>query len=143
MPPSAIWDLFFESFYFRHYFHECVARVEIIENKMTRKINLILHEIEVYVKRFIVWYDGIRSLLAKPPIFTDESFPLSLKLCMIWFSTGCGTGNEILVFFALTPWSTSNQNENKTKRFTRQRQKQTGKDFPLRRRAKREETPSL
>ena len=36
------------------YLHECVARVEIIENKMTRKINLILHELEVYVKRFIV-----------------------------------------------------------------------------------------
>ena len=59
MPPSAIWDLFFESFYFRYYFHECVARVEIIENKMTRKINLILHEIEVYVNKFIVWYKGI------------------------------------------------------------------------------------
>ena len=66
MPPSAIWDLFFESFYFRHYFHECVARVKIIENNKTRKINLILHELEVYVKRFIVWYEGIRSPLANP-----------------------------------------------------------------------------
>ena len=99
MPPSAIWDLFFESFCFRDYFHECVARVKIIENKMTRKINLILHELEVYVKRFIVWYEGIRSLLGKPPIFTDESSQLSSKLYMFWFSTGCETGYEILVFF--------------------------------------------
>ena len=36
---------FFKLFYFRHYFHECVARVEIIGNKMTRKIYLILHEL--------------------------------------------------------------------------------------------------
>ena len=102
MPPSAIWDLFFESFYFRDYFHECVARVKIIENKMTRKINLILHELEVYVKRFIVWYKGIRSPLAiKPPIFTDESSQLSSKLYMFWFSTWtrCRTGHGILVFF--------------------------------------------
>ena len=101
MPPSAIWDLFFESFYFRDYFHECVARVKIIENKMTRKINLILHELEVYVKRFIVWYKGIPSPLAKPPIFTDESSQLSSKLYMFWFSTWtrCGTDHEIFVFF--------------------------------------------
>ena len=95
MPPCAIWDLFFESFYFRDYFHECVARVKIIENKMTRKINLILHELEVYVKRFIVWYKGIPSPL------TDKSAQLSSKLNMFWFSTWtrCGTGHEILVFF--------------------------------------------
>ena len=57
MPPSAIWDLFCESFYFRQLF----ARVRSTsanndENKMTSKINLILHEIEAYVNGFIVWY---------------------------------------------------------------------------------------
>ena len=109
--------------------------MKIIENKMTRKINLILHELEVYVKRFIVWYKGIRSPLAiKPPIFTDESSQLSSKLYMFWFSTWtrCGTGHEILLFFSL--WLREvrrNQNKNKTKRFTRQRQKQTGRDLAL------------
>ena len=49
----------FESFYFRHDFHECVARVlrtreNNDENKMTRKINLILHsEALIYTYRMI------------------------------------------------------------------------------------------
>ena len=44
MPPSAIWDLFCESFSFRSYLHEREARVQIIGKKMTSKINLILLE---------------------------------------------------------------------------------------------------
>ena len=44
MPPSAIWDLFWESFSFRSYLHEREARVQIIGKKMTSKINLILLE---------------------------------------------------------------------------------------------------
>ena len=44
MPPSAIWDLFCESFSFRSYLHERAARVQIIGKKMTSKINLILLE---------------------------------------------------------------------------------------------------
>ena len=44
MPPSAIWDLFCESFSFRGYLHESAARVQIIGKKMTSKINLILLE---------------------------------------------------------------------------------------------------
>ena len=44
MPPSAIWDLFWESFSFRSYLHERAAWVQIIGKKMTSKINLILLE---------------------------------------------------------------------------------------------------
>ena len=113
MPPSAIWDLFFESFYFRDYFHECVARVKIIENKMTRKINLILHELEVYVKRFIVWYEGIRSLLANPFLRTKAlHFPPNYTYVLI-FDQVCNGSQNSCVFFALTPWSTSKSKQNK------------------------------
>ena len=52
----------FESFYFCHYFHECVARDKMIENKMTRKINLILHELEVYVKKLTIRYQQTSDL---------------------------------------------------------------------------------
>ena len=54
MPLSrAIWDIFCSSFYFRHYLHSCYALVQIIdENKMTRKIYLILHS-EAYVNIYL------------------------------------------------------------------------------------------
>ena len=49
---------------------------------------------------------------------------------MFWFSTRCVTGQIILVFFSLWLREVS-RNQNKTKRFTRQRQKQTGRNFAL------------
>ena len=50
---------------------------------------------------------------------------------MFWFSTRCVTGQKILVFFFSLWLREVSRNQNKTKRFTRQRQKQTGRNFAL------------